>query len=67
MLQETTIGNRILELMRANPDCTFEKVAQQFPGLHWADVYFEVELLKQSGRLRMITNRWLFTSTLRLP
>ena len=41
MLQQATISDRILELVRANPDCTLEKVTQQFPELHWYDVFIE--------------------------
>ncbi len=68
MLQQATIGDQILEVVRANPDCTFKKVVQQFPDLDWSDLYIEVELLRLSGRLRMIHNYWgLFTSTVRLP
>ena len=31
MLQEGTIGDRILEIVRANPDCTLEEVTRQLP------------------------------------
>ncbi len=67
MLQETTIGNRILELVRANPDCTLEEVSHRLPELHWSDVYIEVERLSRSGRLRMIHESVLSTIILRLP
>jgi len=67
MLQETTIRHRILEQVKAHPDCTLEEVAQQFPELHWYDVYFEVERLSRSGHLRLNRKSVLSTSMLRLP
>jgi len=67
MLQQVTIGDHILELVRANPDCTLEEVTQQFPELHWYDVYIEVERLSRSGHLRLIHKSILSTITLHLP
>lgn len=67
MLQQVTIGDQILEMVRASPDCTFAEVAQQLPELHWYDVFLEVERLSRLGHLRVIFNRLLFMSTLRLP
>ena len=67
MLQQTTIADRILELVRAIPDCTLEEVAQQFPDPDWFDVYIEVERLSRSGHLRLIHKSVLSTIILRLP
>jgi len=67
MLQQATIAERILELVRAIPDCTLEEVAQQVPELHWYDVYIEAERLSRSGHLRLIHKSVLSTITLRLP
>jgi hypothetical protein len=67
MLQQGTIGDRILEMARASPDCTFEEVTQELPELHWYDVFREVERLSHSGHMRVVFNRLLFMSTLRLP
>ena len=66
MVQRATISDRILELVRANPDCTLEKVTQQFPELHWYDVYIEVERLNRSGDLHLIHHSILSTISLRL-
>jgi len=66
MLQQATIGDRILELVRAHPDCSLEEVTQEFPELHWSDVFLEVERLSRSGHLRLIHNSSLVTTTLRL-
>ena len=67
MLQQTTISDRILELVRAIPDCTLEEVTQQVPDLDWFDVYIEVERLSRSNHLRLIHKSVLSTIILRLP
>lgn len=67
MLQQGTIGNRILEIVRATPDCMLEKVTRQLPELYWSDVFLEVECLKPSGQLQMTQNSLGLTTTLRLP
>ena len=65
MLQPGTIGDQILELVKANPLCTLEKLTQAFPELYWYNVYVEVDRLSRSGRLGMI--QVLSTIILRLP
>ncbi len=73
MQQEVTIGDRILEVVRTNPDCTLEEVRQQLPNLHSYALYLEVEHLRRLGRvrmdrnLRMINMRLVFSTALRLP
>ena len=66
MVQEATLRDRILELVKANLGCTLDQVTQQFPELHWYHVYIEVERLCRSGHLRLIHNSVLYTR-LRLP
>ena len=67
MLQEGTIGDRILEIVRANPDCTLEEVTRQLPELYWSDLFLEVERLRRSGQLQMTQSSSGLTTTLRLP
>jgi len=67
MLQHATIGDQIVEVVKANPGCTLEEIIHDFPGLHWSDVYLEVDRLTRSGRLRMIRDTKLSTTTFRLP
>ena len=67
MLQQVTIGDQILEMVRANPDCTLEEVTQQLPELHWSDVFVEVEHLSRLGHLQVLHNSVLSTIILRLP
>ena len=66
MRPQATIGERILELVSANPDCTMEEVMQQLPELSWSDVFLEVERLARVGQLRLIQNSLLLAITLRL-
>jgi hypothetical protein len=66
MLQQATIGDRILELVKEIPDCTLEEVTQAFSELHWSDVYLEVDRLSRSGYVRLIQDNVQFTTTLRL-
>jgi len=68
MLSQATISDRILEVVRANPDCTLDEVAQQLPDLPWSDVFIEVDRLNRLGRLRLIQHISLrSTSSLHLP
>jgi len=68
MLQEATIGDRILEVVRANPHCTLKKVTLRLPDLHWTDVFLEVAHLSQSDHLRLIQDSSSgVTTSLRLP
>ncbi|MDF0643810.1 MAG: hypothetical protein P0111_07235 [Nitrospira sp.] len=67
MLQEATTGDRILDMVRANPDCTLEEVTHRLPEVHWSDVFLEVERLGRLSRLRLTHHSLLFTTTLRLP
>jgi len=68
MLQEATISDRILEVVRANPDCTLGKITHRLPDLHWTDAFLEVARLSRSGHLRLIQDSSLgFTASLRLP
>jgi len=64
MLQQATIRDQILEVVKANPGCTLERVTQQFPDQHWYCVYIEVERLCQSGDLRLIHKSVLPTISL---
>jgi len=64
MLQQATIRDQILEVVKANPGCTLEQVTQQFPDQHWYCVYIEVERLCQSGDLRLIHKSVLPTLSL---
>ena len=72
MLQQGPFGDQILEMVRANPDCTLEEVRQQLPNLHPFALYLEVERLRRLGHLRMvknlriINNRLVFSTALRL-
>jgi len=65
MLQQATVGERILELVKTYPICPLETLTQVFPELHWYNVYIEVDRLSRSRRLRMI--HVLSTIILRQP
>jgi hypothetical protein len=66
-LQQATIGERIVDLVRANPDCTLDELMEQLPDLNWSDVFLEVDRLNRSGHLRLIQDNLVrFTTTLRL-
>ena len=67
MVQQLTIGNRVLEVVRANPGCTVEAVTQQLQDVSWTDVFIEVDRLRRSGNLRLFQSRFGSTTTLRLP
>ncbi len=67
MLQQETIGDQILEVVRANPDCTLEEVTRELQELYWSEVFLEVERLSRLGQLRLIQSSLGLTTTLRLP
>jgi len=67
MLQQGTIGDRILEIVGADPDCTLEEVTRQLPELYWSDVFLEVERLKRSGQLQLTQSSLGLTTRLHLP
>ena len=50
MRSELPIGDRILEVVRTNPDCSLDEVVQQLPDLLWSDVFMEVDRLNRLGR-----------------
>ena len=66
MLQQGTIGDRILEIVRVTPECTLEEVTRQLSELYWSDVFLEVERLRRSGELELTQSSLGLTTTLRL-
>jgi hypothetical protein len=68
MLQQvTTIGDQILEVVKAHPDCTVMEVAQQLPELSLSDVFLEVSRLNYLGHLLLNKRSLGSTITFRLP
>ena len=49
MLSEAPIGDRILEVVRTNPDCSLDEVVHRLPDLLWSDVFMEVDRLNRLG------------------
>jgi len=66
MLQQGTTGDRILEIVRADPDCTLEEVTRQLPELYWSDVFIVVDRLRRSGQLQVTQSSLGLTITLRI-
>ena len=67
MLSEAPISDRILEVVRANPDCSLDEVVQHLPDLPWSDVFMEVDRLNRLGRLRLIQDISLRATSIHLP
>jgi hypothetical protein len=65
-MQQITIGDRILEVVSANPGCTLDEVSQQLPDLQWNDLFLEMHTLRRLGQLQLnrITLGWKTTSCL---
>jgi len=57
-MQQTIVGDRILDVVKAHSDCTLEEVTQQLPDLEWSDVYFGVIRLSRSGHVRLVQSRF---------
>lgn len=67
MLLEPPIGDRILEVVRTNPDYSLEDVVQQLPDILWSDVFIEVDRLNRLGHLRLIQDISLRATSIHLP
>jgi len=71
MQSELPIGDRILEVVRTNPDCSLDEVVQQLPDLLcdllWSDVFTAVDRLNRLGRLRLIQDISLRATSIHLP
>lgn len=67
MRSEPPVGERILEVVRTNPDCSLDDVVQQLPDLQWSDVFMEVDRLNRLGRLRLIQDISLRATSIQLP
>ena len=66
MLREDTVGEEILEVVRANPDCTLEELTQRLDWLSWSQVFLEVDRLSRSGQLILTQTGIGFITTLRV-
>lgn len=53
MLQQKTIADRVLEVVRLNPKCSLEELVQDLRELKWCEVLEEVHQLRRSGQLRL--------------
>ena len=52
-MQPATIGDQILEAVRANPDCTLDQLIFKVSGASWSEVFLEVDRMSRSGQLRL--------------
>ena len=65
MPQQGLLGDQILEVVRANPDCTLDGLMLRVSGASWSEVSLEVDRLSRSGQLRLTKSRSGLTTTLR--
>jgi len=63
-MQPATIGDQILEAVRANPDCTLDQLIFKVSGASWSEVFLEVDRMSRSGQLRLTKSRSGMTTTL---
>jgi len=63
-MQPSTIGDQILEAVRANPDCTLDQLIFKVSGASWSEVFLEVDRMSRSGQLRLTKSRSGMTTTL---
>jgi len=62
-MQPSTIGDQILEAVRANPDCTLDQLIFKVSGASWSEVFLEVDRMSRSGQLRLTKSRSGMTTT----
>jgi len=67
MLQQTSVEDQILAVVRAYPDSTLEEVTQQLPEMHWSEVFLAVHHLRRLGRLWLTQSSGGLITTLHLP
>jgi hypothetical protein len=53
MLQQGTLADQIVQVVRANPRCTLEELVLNLSGASWSEVFLEVDRLSRSGKLRL--------------
>ncbi len=63
-MQPATIGDQILEAVRANPDCTLDQLIFKVSGASWSEVFLEVDRMSRFGQLRLTKSRSGMTTTL---
>ena len=63
-MQPATIGDQILEAVRANPDCTLDQLIFKVSGASWSEVFLEVDRMSRSDQLRLTKSRSGMTTTL---
>jgi hypothetical protein len=65
MPHQGLLGDQILEVVRANPDCTLDGLMLRVSGASWSEVFLEVDRLRHSGQLRLTKSRSGLTIRLR--
>ena len=64
MLEEDTITDEILDMVKAHPGCTLDELTQQLPKWNWSEVFIEVDRLSRLGRLQLTQSGAGFITTL---
>jgi len=65
MIEQGTITDRILDVVRQVPDCTLDELTRNCPDLPWNQIFLEVDRLSRSGELRL-TSKGVGNYTVRL-
>lgn len=66
-MQQGTVANQILEVLKTHPECTLEELTQCLQDVDWLDVFLEVDRLSRFGQLRLSQSSLGLTTTLRVP
>lgn len=54
MKPESTLTDRLLQMVTKTPGCRIEDLVDHFPDLPWNDVFREVTRLSQDGQLQLV-------------
>lgn len=54
---ESTLSDRMLDVVSETPDCRIEDVLGQFPDLTWNQIIRELGRLSRNGQVRLMLNR----------
>ncbi|MGA6827081.1 hypothetical protein ACO9S2_05620 [Nitrospira sp. NS4] len=64
MLEQDTVAEEILNMVKAHPGCTLDELTERLPRWNWSEVFIEVDRLSRLGRLQLTQSGAGFITTL---
>lgn len=54
MAQQITAENQVIDIMRSRGTCDLEEITRRCPSLTWNQVFFVVDRLSRTGRIKLL-------------